>query len=923
MFDTYYIRLSMVHPKLLSRMDTRLGFIIAETATTGKFFIQDVEFESTVDTNATTGATYNMVGEIRIAEPLGTRFLDYLRLAAAKLGIINWLDARFILDIELRAENYDPNEFFYSYPIILKNLQLKNINEKGTEYSIGFIHAGDHSQMDIVQPLAETLTVKNVSTVGEYFKEFSRLIELQEFKYAESRQKFGSKKPGGGEHPAAADQYHDEYYFILDPKLKGFEFKTKEVHDPGKDTSYENKSRQNREQNKKIDISAKKGTTISSQITKILQMANGLEDLQPGKNRPQTKEAQGSSAGNKNNNESMLQEIHQFYRIASHTVYKKYDPVRGRYAVKHFFAIWLADQPNLVHYPEELDLTQEDSQAQKLLGRLDRMIKRGHLRKAYYHWYTGMNTDVIKVNLDLNNFYYLPSFPNYWTEHGETSDGRMEDKEKYNWNKKEAPYTWSKINPPEPVFPDQPQTAPYIEDIPYSEVSKYLLTGYPQFRPRMEGTEIIKQNDSEHTENEFLVQRIFEILTSPYDLMHMKLDIIGDPWWLGEPGVMIAGKIGLDKMQVPDSIKNEIKAKLPGPDPDFNSRDFKWTGYNRSQTWYAGAGQIYYCAQLPSNDTIDDLMLFDYADTVSGIYQVYKVTNIFKDGKWTQQLDCKRNFAIPSKIIPKFVNGQYTTFENYIASVIGSTAGAKAEGNQGANAAGESSAAKINEQRAKELVDANLSSQNTNFGAADRVTQNTMSSDLQVREAYERKKQLEAERPSPAVANPVDRANELVRQGFSKEQAYTQAKKEYSEQLLAKFEHLDTLNMMAFMKVDKYKPYAPETMTAIALEKSNAGGLEDWKKNTEWKGPATLNNPGGLGHDVRTGRYNKYDSFDQGVAAINDYYNYGVGVPAGRRGPDRYLLPRSFTGSSAPTKTGNTELKYIDNISKNKIGGGG
>lgn len=911
----------MVHPKNLGKMDNRLGLIVAETATTGKFFIQELEFKNTVDTTPERAVAFGMKGQIRISEPLGCRLLDYMRVAAAKLGIVQWLDARYILDIELRAENYDKDEFYFSFPIIISKIEVKSVSEKGTDYVFEFIQDSDLVQTDMLQSIIDTVTVKNVSTVGEYFKKFSEVLELQQFKLAEARQKFGSKKGGGGEHPAAGDQYHDEYYFIVDPKIKAYEFKTKEVHDPGKDTSYENKSRQNRETNKKIDITAKQGTTILAQITKVLQMAKGLEDLKPGKEKPQLPPGDGTSSSNKKNNETMLGDIHQYYRIATHVVYKKYDHIRGRYAMKHFYAIWLADQPNMYHFPEEIDLINEDKFAKTLLGRLDKLITRGYLRKAYYHWYTGLNVDVIKMNLDLNSTFYLPGVPNYWAaDYNQTSDGRMEDKEKYNWNKKETPYTYGKAGPAEPVFPDKPQTAPYLEDIPFSQISRYLLTGYPQFRPRMEPTEIVKQHDNEHVENAFLVQKVFDVLTSPFDLVNMTLEIIGDPWWLGDPNVMLAGKNGLEKIKMPESMKNEIKAKLPGPDPEFNSRTISWSTYGRAQPWAAGGAQIYYCAQLPSNDRVDDLMVFDYADTISGIYQVRNVNNVFKDGKWTQTLDCRRNITIPTKVIPRFVNGEYTTFEKYISGVLAQANTASPASD--APAAAAAAAERKQEERKQELLDANLTSQNPNLGAESRVTQNTVSSDPKVQTALQRRQDLEKQNSAPTVKNPVERANELVSQGVSKEQAYTQAKKEYVDQLTAKFDHLNKLNKQAYVEagVQKYKPYDPNTMTAIALEKSNNGGLEDWKKNSNWKGPATLNNPGGLGHDVKTGRYNEYTSFDQGVTAINDYYNYGVGVPASRNGADKYLLPNNFNGTAALNKTGNTELRYIDNVAKGRSG---
>ena len=98
------------------------------------------------------------------------------------------------------------------------------------------------------------------------------------------------------------------------------------------------------------------------------------------------------------------------------------------------------------------------------------------------------------------------------------------------------------------------------------------------------------------------------------------------------------------------------------------------------------------------------------------------------------------------------------------------------------------------------------------------------------------------------------------------------------------------------------------------MQKSGSGGLEDWKRNnTQRPGPAAVNNPAGLGHDARTGTYTKYETFNDGVKATTEYYNFGVGVQANQlQGTDRMLLPSDWKG---------TPSDYI--IKKSKRGGGG
>jgi len=666
-------------PQSLGTMNPQAGVVIAETATTGKFFINEVTFEQITSPNSDSSVAYNITGEMKIIEPLGARFLDYLRYAAIKAGCQNHLDARYILDIELRAENYSPGEFVYSFPIMLLVMEMKSsISEKGTEYIIRFGPADHHSQTDMTQPIKETVTVKGVATLKEYFDGLARELEVNEFKYAEARQKEGGKKAGGGPHPAAADPKHDEYYFLLDPILENMKFTTKESAELARTGSFYNVW--DRYVNKQFDITAKSGTTIVSQITRILQQTDGITVLMPGRTVPQSEDGQGSSPDNAAANEASLGDIHRFFRIETHTVYKDFDKIRGRYAVKHIFAIFLAEQPNMYQYPDEIDKLNEEAAQGKVLGKLNSYITKGLLRKAYYHYYTGLNTDVIKANLQFNMMYYLPSFPVYWTDRGTTSDGKMN---KQNYNRNETPFAYGD----KPVA-DASATWTFAEDISFGSITDVLRKAGAALRPRMEPSEPLKQNDSPKKENEDLVNKIFEVQCSPHDLMELELEIFGDPYWLGTPNLMMAGAKGLAKIDVSDGMKGKIMSELPGIDPNFGSRNHTWSNYDQAQ-YYKGGNLIYYNSQLPTNDGESDLMEFSTSDQIVGIYMVWKIKNDFKEGKWTQVLFTKRDLTIPTKFIPLAAlgadSGSNSGFQAYVDSVLSAANQAGASGKGGSN----------------------------------------------------------------------------------------------------------------------------------------------------------------------------------------------------------------------------------------------
>jgi hypothetical protein len=419
------------------------------------------------------------------------------------------------------------------------------------------------------------------------------------------------------------------------------------------------------------------------------------------------------------------------------------------------------------------------------------------------------------------------------------------------------------------------------------------------------------------SENEKLMEKIFTVLLAPRDLIDMELEIMADPYWLGMPNVMLVGKNQLDKIQFSSTNDEEIKQLIadklggdgenPGLDPDWNSRVNTWGDYGQAQ-FYKGANLFYFNSQAPTIDWDDqDTMLFNTTDQILGIYQVWSVTNSFKDGMWTQKLKARKDLTIPSYILPKGVVGE-VTFEEFMASAIDDPI---------------READKVNElrqqaarERTGEAQRDNLSG-DSGMGAAgiDRGDSNNSSTPVLEALIIYREKLLT--NPPPIVNDPVKVAENLMvtqPQQYTKDLAYARAKEQYIAETKAHFEYTNKISAEAYAEkgITNYKPYPAETLTAEALQKSGSGGLEDWKRNNTMRpGPAAVNNPSGLGFDSRTGTYNKYETFDDGVNATTEYYNFGIGVPfKGRQGQDRLLLPSDWKGKpgdyiSKKSKRGN------------------
>lgn len=1023
MAHTYYTRLTLVHPEDTNKLDPRLGIVIAETATTGKFVLSDISWETHCAPNANTMTALHAYGDMKIYEPLGMSLFDYIKAAAFQLGMWNHIDARFLLEVEVIAENMpkEGSEFKYIWPIMFVASEVKSsVSEKGTEYNIRFIHTGHHAQTDLVQPIKETSKI-TAGTIGEYLQQLQNDLESKEFRYAEARQKAGGSKAPGGNNPAKNDQFHDEYHFIVQEEISKFKFTTKGPADGAIQGTWGGLGKLWNS----FNITARPGTTLIQQINRILQGTEESAALLLGRDIAKTSDATGSTATGREKIKAELGKVYQFFRVETFAVYKAFDYIRQRHAVKHIFFIFLSDQPNMYQYPDEIDLLNKQENKDKALMKLKYYIQEGLLQKLYYHNYTGLNTDIIKVDLQFNQAYSLPSFPVVWADRGETGPGRMnlqnynrrissyvhkddlgairqemnvlrrqaarsndeikrliqkyakgdvdlferivngdtggpdkEARDRYNELQKFIETANAELKKREDVYKTKLQESglsnavksradllpqlSYVEDYDdnlnkgnekniFKQIYEaYLTSEFPNLIPRMEPDVIGDNIDIIKVENERLMEKIFSVLLAPRDLVELDLEIFADPFWIGKPNVLGQGKKALDKIEFPLKYEAQLKglldSKMSVLDPEWATKEPVWIDYGVAP-WYKGAPLFYFLSQIPDgqyNPAAGDMLNFNPSDQIVGIYMVYHITNELKEGKWTQKLKARRDLTIPSQFLPKGLNGDID-FETFMEYVMG-------EPNVAEELRDRDAAKKREENRAIEAELENLTGNGS--GAAGVKLSENVSTRPGIAQALEKQKEILAASPPPNVDNPVTVAEALVESGKSKKEAYETAKARYEQQLGDYFKHVEDANKKAYAQagVTGVKPYSADTMKALAIQRDGHGGLNNWKVgNTTMLGPSALNNPMGVGGNPTIGRYAKFDSWQDGLKAGSDYYNYGAGVTnSPTRAADRFLLPSDYgtaqgrAGRAGQATTGkSTAQQELDYINRKSAGGKG
>lgn len=955
----YYARLTQVTTKDVSALDPTKGRVIAETGATGKFILNEVNWKSAVAPNADTFTAYLVEGEIKIVEPLGSRFLDYLRFAAIDLGIINHLDARYLLEIEFISEELsDEPPIKYIWPIMFVSTDGR-INERGSEYTIKFVHAGQHAMNSQVQPIKVTATVNDVKTLKEYFKGLATVLERQEFSYAKAGEKAGKGTPWPNiEHPASTDNFHDEYHFILDPRIEDWTLTTKGEADSIKKGSWY-KFGWN-----KFNVEARSGTTLNAQITKVISSTNQADSLYTENYDNLKGQPAQSGSTSKDRLKEIMGKIYNFVRVETYTVYKSYDYVRGRYACKHIFFIWLALEPKLFQYPDELDVLHLPENRKLVLNKLKAYIQEGLLAKWYYYTYTGLNTEILKLDIQLNQAYYLPSFPVIWADREKTGFGTMNPW--VNSNRQLTPYAVSdnmivlnariqqleqelrqlksqkpdsgvelriqakekalveaqvardaKTSAATPAGPAANNRAEflsslaglYIEDVDYRsglKASLDLADNYPTLRPMMAPDSVVSLQDNQRTEAERIMDKIFNVALQAKDLLNLDMEVRGDPYWFGPPNLGYLNAKFLADVELPPAFKSRVSETLEKLDPTgFPQRKYQWgNGIAEHANFYKGGNLVYLHVQLPNTDSTnsDQNFSFDVNDSIIGIYQILFVENTFKDGRFTQQIKGVRDLTIPSQFIPRSNINEVTaegsptdtTWETFVKSSL--------ESDRRAVDDMRDNRIKANTERMEQQngLGVGALTGEEGMGAAG-VKPNKMATGLNedIMTAKTRYDVARSKAELPPVRNPVQYADELVSQGFSKDAAYKKAQEQWETDKKNYFQSLNDITTNTYQgtneqPITKYRPYDSAAMS----QQAGDGGLQDWKRgNTQRPGPWALNNPAGLGHDAKTGRYYQYSTLEEGLRAQHEYYNYGVGVPVGSttgkgtRLPDRYLLP--------------------------------
>lgn len=377
---------------LYAKLDTMPHAILAETGATAGFNISTVTMEEMVSPgfqNRNTGLT---TMKITINEPNGSSFIETVAHSAAKLAIANYQNFWYFLELTFQGYTEDgeivPNALVnanlpsggrWIYQINITNVEVK-MNELGATYDLTCRPMTMNAFEDTMAgAVPDNMNVYG-STVGEFMTNFGHeLTKKYDERYGGRIFNFKFKnRPLTGSNAS------------IDPN--SFRL-TQTEHDPVNTLALTNAA-----SGGGVMGQIPMGTRISDVIDFVWANCEDAQKVMLDTTAPDR--IQDGSNSNPNWNGKPYRES-VVPRVEADVIVTGYDPITNCYMQDITYNIYgyYTYAPNLC--PAQATLA--ENQDNKVGGLIASKLKeKGYLRKKYDYRYTGMNTEVIRFDLDFN-----------------------------------------------------------------------------------------------------------------------------------------------------------------------------------------------------------------------------------------------------------------------------------------------------------------------------------------------------------------------------------------------------------------------------------------------------------------------------------------------------------------------------------------
>ena len=580
---TYNFTLYMISPTDMKKRNYSANGkkIIAQSGVTQDMTIDNIEVASQPSINSRNGSGCSTLLNFTITEPMGASLFDKLNKFASELKIKNYHTALYFL--ELKFIGYETNGDYggglarntWIWPTIITQINT-TVNGSGSTYEIEASISGDIAYTDTFGTLKEAMSVQ-ASNVGEALKSIGDQLKARQMAYQES-------------YVGIPDEWIFEYEGNIDKYAIVPSTKSTSSSKMGSYSEKDPKGNTN--------VQFGDGTSITRMIESLIMSTEEFQ--KKAKNS-------GKADGRAKEEEQNPSKFSTLFRVYTDIILGEFDPVRGDYSKKMFYYIKEYDMISLAQEPEDIAKVSENNMSK--IEAVDR------IRKRYDYIFTGLNTQVLDIDLDFKFAFYTAvptnasTNPDSKSQSAATIATTTETKRDAAFNKD------LKTNVGDGKTKDS-ETGVGQNAITSSNSNKDTVTSV---------------EDKFGTGKNILSSLFNQAKTG--DMLTMDLTIKGDPYWL-EPMPYVK-----DEGVVPPK-NDKSKPKTFSLEAKIESEK------NRSGEFvYTKDGDVYvlFNCGVPSVEAMfgGGRAVTEY-NSLSGIYRVLTITSEFANGKFTQTLGVAR-----------------------------------------------------------------------------------------------------------------------------------------------------------------------------------------------------------------------------------------------------------------------------------------
>lgn len=312
-------------------------------------------------------------------EPGGFTMFNRIVYAAERLGIENHLQSSYILKLELVGWSGNSSSVIgpYYYKTILQGLTF-DFKDGASTYYGNFIEVKEQAFSRLELHLKQDLTILDVETFGDFLGKFQ-----------EEHNKQLEEQLKNDMHRLETDRY----IYATAEEWGGWKF---DQVDPAALESTEGISVSG---NQKLSFTFSQGTAINSALALALFQTKNFKKILTDKGGFIKDDPDAGEA-----NPPKLAELTKWLKVKTDIKYFMYDALNKRYAKEITYSVDSIIAPTLMHDPVSHDSLHRSKTTQR--DRLRNMFDKGLIKKRLDYTFTGLNTEVIDLEVKLDTAYY-------------------------------------------------------------------------------------------------------------------------------------------------------------------------------------------------------------------------------------------------------------------------------------------------------------------------------------------------------------------------------------------------------------------------------------------------------------------------------------------------------------------------------------